>query len=291
MNFEEWYKRSQDRAKFNNISLAELDWLIIGIANVDRLQLKLGNIELSSLQILELDRLWQQRIEAKIPIQYLIGKTYWRDLELFVTSAVLIPRPETEILVDLALAMDNLNSESIWVDLGTGSGAIAIGLALDLKNSPKNSKIYAVDCSLEALAIAQKNAEKYQLNGGTLEENCIQFYQGYWFEPLSHLKSQITGMISNPPYIPKKEILNLQPEVKHEPNLALDGGEDGLDCIRYLIQIAPEYVISGGHWLVEVMAGQAKIVRSLLEENGNYKNIQIHLDYDGIERFVSANLI
>jgi len=286
MNFGDWYKRSQVQAKLHKISSAELDWLIIGTTEVNRLQLKLKNIELNLSQILEIDRLWQQRIEAKIPIQYLMGRTYWRDLELYVTSAVLIPRPETEILVDIALAMNDRKSGSIWVDLGTGSGAIAIGLALGLKNfqknAQKNSKIYAVDYSSEALAIAVKNAEKYQL------EDRIDFYQGSWFEPLLHLKSQITGMISNPPYIPKSEISNLEPEVKHEPHLALDGGKDGLDCIRYLIQTAPEYLVSGGSWLIEIMAGQAKTVRSLLKDNGNYTNIQTHLDYDGIERFISA---
>jgi release factor glutamine methyltransferase len=287
MSFDEWYKRSQEQAKLYNVSFAELDWLIIGTTEINRLQLKLGNIELNLSQTLELDRLWHQRIEAKIPIQYLMGKTYWRDLELYVTSAVLIPRPETEIMVDIALAMNDRNSESIWVDLGTGSGAIAIGLALGLKNS----QIYAVDYSSEALKIAAKNAEKYGLSGNThSEENRIQFYQGSWFEPISHLKSQITGMISNPPYIPRSEIFNLEPEVRHEPYLALDGGEDGLDCIRYLIQTAPEYLMDGGCWLIEIMAGQAKIVRSLLKANGNYTNIQTHLDYDRIERFVSANL-
>ncbi len=281
MNFEDWYKRSQDQAKDHNISIAELDWLIVAIAKVERLHLKLRDINLSGDQVLELDGLWQQRIKNKTPIQYLIGKTHWRDLELDVSSAVLIPRPETEILIDLAVGMNDPNSDSIWVDLGTGSGAIAMGLALGIKNS----QIYAVDCSFEALAIAQKNAAKYNLT------KRIKFRQGFWFEPLSSLKSQITGMVSNPPYIPTSEVNCLDPVVRdHEPHLALDGGIDGLDCIRNLIQTAPEYLISGGYWLIELMAGQAKTVRSLLETNGNYQNIQIHLDYDGVERFVSATL-
>jgi len=286
MNFSDWYRRSQDQAKEHNISLAELDWLIIGITNCDRLNLKLGQVLLEPSKVLELDLLWQQRLEAKIPIQHLIGKTHWRDLELYVNSSVLIPRPETEILVDLALDMHDLNLDGIWVDLGTGSGAIAIGLALGMKNTQKKSQIYAVDYSSEALKVAQANSRKYQL------EDTIEFYQGSWFEPLSHLKSQITGLVSNPPYIPKSEIPHLEPEVKlHEPHLALDGGDDGLDCIRYLVKTAPEYLISGGYWLIELMAGQAETVRSLLELNGNYTNIQTHLDYDGIERFISANTI
>ena len=97
--------------------------------------------------------------------------------------------------------------------------------------------------------------------------------------------------MSNPPYIPSDEVLNLRPEVaKHEPKLALDGGIDGLDEIRELVKVAPAFLISGGFWIVEMMAGQAKIVRSLLQTNGKYKNIQIHLDYSGIERFVSAQI-
>ncbi|AFY74542.1 protein-(glutamine-N5) methyltransferase, release factor-specific [Synechococcus sp. PCC 7502] len=279
MNFGQWYRRSEVEAKSHNISGAELDWLVLGMTGAERLHLKLGTLELDQSQVVKLDQMWQQRIIAKTPIQYLIGKTHWRNLELVVNADVLIPRPETEILIDLVLDQSDPNSAAIWVDLGTGSGAIAIGLALELKNS----QVYAVDYSHGALAIAQRNADKYPL------EIPIQFYQGFWFEPLDHLKSQITGMISNPPYIPTVEVKQLEPEVcNHEPHLALDGGTDGLDCIRYLIQTAPEYLIRGGHWLIEVMAGQAQTVRSLLEINGNYQNIQIHLDHNGIERFVSA---
>ncbi|MFN7299472.1 MAG: protein-(glutamine-N5) methyltransferase, release factor-specific, partial [Pseudanabaena sp.] len=92
------------------------------------------------------------------------------------------------------------------------------------------------------------------------------------------------------PYIPSHEVLNLQPEVtNHEPHLALDGGDDGLDAIRELVNTAPQYLISGGFWIVELMAGQSEIVRSLLQVNGNYTNIQIHQDYAGILRFISAS--
>jgi Methylase of polypeptide chain release factors len=110
------------------------------------------------------------------------------------------------------------------VDLGTGSGAIAIGLASALTNAT----IHAVDCSSEALAVARQNAD----NLGFAKR--VNFYQGSWWEPLAFLKGRVSGMVSNPPYIPSSTVLTLQPEVlKHEPHLALDGGLDGLDCIRH----------------------------------------------------------
>ncbi len=285
MNFRQWYEQSQAQAKIQHISLAELDWLVLGITDLNRLELKLGEADLNPAQIQKLAELWQQRIEAKVPIQYLIGKALWRNLELHVSPDVLIPRPETEILIDLVLEMSDPSNPSTWVDLGTGSGALAISLALELSNAI----VLAVDFSLAALEIARQNAKKYQV------EDRLEFYHGSWFAALGSAngsaKRQFTGMVSNPPYIPSGELANLALEIQnHEPRLALDGGEDGLNCIRNLIQTAPEYLINGGFWLAEVMAGQAQTVKSLLEVNGNYANIQIHPDYDGIARFVVAKL-
>jgi release factor glutamine methyltransferase len=279
MNFQEWYKRSQDQAKFYNISLAELDWLVIGVTNCDRLNLKLGQLKFEPSQILELDWLWQQRLEAKTPIQHLIGKTYWRDLELVVSSAVLIPRPETEILVDLALGMHDPNLSSIWVDLGTGSGAIAFGLAQLL---PK-ATIYAIDISVAAMAIATAISQKLNL------DNRINFQQGCWWSPLKQLQGKISAMVSNPPYIPTAMIAQLQPEVTlHEPHLALDGGENGLQCIQYLVETASDYLRSGGIWLTEIMAGQGQQVVQMLKKQGNYAHIQIYNDLADLDRFVLA---
>ena len=117
----------------------------------------------------------------------------------------------------------------------------------------------------------------------------IQFYQGSWWEPLELLKGQVSGMVANPPYIPSALVPHLQPEVaKHEPNMALDGGSDGLDCIRHLIETSPAYLLSGGVWLIEMMAGQASTVVELLQNQGSYCNIEIHADLAGIERFILA---
>ncbi|MFB2880074.1 N5-glutamine methyltransferase family protein [Floridanema aerugineum] len=170
-------------------------------------------------------------------------------------------------------------SPTHWADLGTGSGAIAIGLA----DAFPHAIIHAVDQSIEALNIAQENAQRL----GFLPR--INFYQGSWFAPLQELKGKLTGMVSNPPYIPSNIVPTLQPEVaNHEPHLALDGGNDGLDCIRLLVAEAPEYLLPGGIWLSETMAGQTEAVVELLKHQGSYCNIQVFADLSGIDRFVLA---
>jgi release factor glutamine methyltransferase len=287
MNFWEWYDRQLVAANQNDVSVYELDWLILRTTNLEKLDLRLRSPDISQKitdEILtNLDRLWQKRISDRIPVQYLTGSVTWRDLELQVTSAVLIPRPETELIIDIVAenCQAPIYQQGIWVDLGTGSGAIAIGLAQHF--AATKSKILAIDCSRAALEIAKLNA----LNNGQK----IDFHHGNWFEPLAklNLENKLTGLVSNPPYIPSIEVLNLQQEVtNHEPHLALDGGNDGLDAIHELVNTAPTYLISGGFWIIEMMAGQAEIVRSLLIANGNYTNIRIHQDYAGIERFISA---
>ena len=297
MNFWEWYDRNLLAAPENNVPIYELDWLILRLVDLDKLDLRLRSPNISakiSPEILiNLDRLWQKRIRDRIPVQYLIGSVIWRDLELQVSPAVLIPRPETELIIDIVT--ENCQAEiyqnGIWVDLGTGSGAIAIALSLLFPQA----QIHAIDCSQAALEIAKNNAFK-NLNRALCGSDLVKihFHHGTWFEPLADLnfKNKLAGIVSNPPYIPSLEVLNLQPEVtKHEPHLALDGGPDGLDAIRELVNTAPNYLISHGFWIVELMSGQAEIVRSLLVDNGCYTNIKIHHDYSDLERFVSAERI
>jgi release factor glutamine methyltransferase len=283
----QWVNQAKALAIDYDIPLAELDWLLQELAGLDKLALRLESfkdlpkIELK-LSLSEIAQLWQRRLHERVPVQYLTGVAHWRNFSLKVTPAVLIPRPETELLIDLAVEAvksSGVNSKSHWVDLGTGSGAIAIGLACALTNA----RVYAVDCSSEALAVARLNAEN--LGFGSR----VNFYQGLWWEPLAFLKGQVSGMVSNPPYIPSSTVLTLQPEVlKHEPHLALDGGFDGLDCIRHLVETAPDYLESGGVWLVEMMAGQAEAVADMLESHGSYGKVQIFSDLAGIDRFALA---
>ncbi|MGD2181648.1 peptide chain release factor N(5)-glutamine methyltransferase [Lusitaniella coriacea] len=278
-----WYDSAKAGAIAENIPTAEVDWLLQAVTDLDRLALRLGTFRARSrvetrLPLVELEQLWQKRLRDRVPLQYLVGTTPWRNFELKVSPAVLIPRPETEGIIELAVAAAQ-GMGGYWVDLGTGSGAIAIGLA----DVFPEATIHAVDNSPEALGIAQENAQAF----GFAQR--IEFHQGSWWEPLDPLKGTICGMVSNPPYIPSSLIPQLQPEVRiHEPLLALDGGDDGLDCLRYLVQTAPDYLRPGGIWLVEMMAGQASAVTKLLRESGNYDRIQILPDLEGIERFALA---
>ena len=282
----QWRNEAIQSAITHDISPVEVDWLLQEIAGLDRLSLRLESFKAwdqvqTQISLAELDQLWQRRLHDRLPVQYIAGVTPWRMFKLAVSSAVLIPRPETEMLIDLAVAaaVSGGVQSGHWADLGTGSGAIALGLAEVLINAT----IHAVDFSPEALAVAKTNAE----NVGFGEQ--VKFYQSSWWEPLESLKGQFSGMVSNPPYIPTDTVLTLQPEVlKHEPHLALDGGADGLDCIRHLIEVSPAYLRPGGVWLIEMMAGQADIVRELLENKGHYCNISIHRDLAGIERFAVA---
>jgi release factor glutamine methyltransferase len=285
MDFWEWYDRNFLAAKQHDVPVYELDWLVLRLTSLDKLDLRLRSQNISQKitpEILtNLDQLWQKRLCDRIPVQYLTGSVTWRDLDLQVSPAVLIPRPETELIIDIVI--ENCK-DGIWVDLGTGSGAISIALAQHFSNIKSRSQVHAVDYSAIALEIAKINAIK--------NHQQVHFHHGSWFDPLAklNLQNQIAGIVSNPPYIPSIEVLNLQPEVtNHEPHLALDGGKDGLEAIRELVNTAPQYLISSGFWIVELMAGQASIVRSLLQANGNYTNTQIHQDYAGIDRFVSAN--
>jgi len=288
----QWCQEARSQAAEFNVPLQEIDWLLQTVADLEKLELRLQSFKTRSqihmqIPLIQLTQLWQRRLEERLPVQYIAGITPWRNFFLQVSNAVLIPRPETECLIDLAIAAahDQVDPRSIaeipeqWADLGTGSGAIAIGLAEVLTNAT----IYAVDISAAALAIAQKNAQTLGWS------NRIHFNQGSWFEPLQALRGQLNGIVSNPPYIPSQIVPQLQPEVAHhEPHLALDGGADGLDCIRHLINQAPDYLQPEGILLFEMMAGQAAEVRQLLNSQGSYQKITIHRDLAGIERFALA---
>lgn len=310
----QWREDARKRAVSADVPPAEVDWLLQAVAGLDPLALRLESfknrpqIELQ-LSLPQLTQLWQQRLHQRLPVQYLAGVTPWRHFSLTVSPAVLIPRPETEELIDLAVAAtrDELEPSQVgelaslpnsefsnlsiwqpvnrqldkghWADLGTGSGAIALGLAEVFPAAT----VHAVDASPDALAIAQLNAQQLGF------ADRIQFYQGSWWEPLEALKGQLSGMVSNPPYIPTDLIPQLQPEVvEHEPHTALDGGTDGLDCIRQLVDTSPTYLRPGGIWLIEMMAGQADAVVQLLQNQGSYHKIQIFPDLAGIDRFALA---
>ncbi|MCX5751573.1 MAG: peptide chain release factor N(5)-glutamine methyltransferase [Candidatus Saganbacteria bacterium] len=212
------------------------------------------------------------------PIAYLLGTQPFLGLDLEVNRSVLIPRPETELLVENLLRKitehSARNTEHRILDIGTGSGCIAIALAKDLPNA----QVYAVDFSVKALRVAKKNAKKYELS------KRIKFLRSNLFQKLKGLKFDL--IVSNPPYIPSKVIPKLDKNVKdYEPIKALDGGNDGLDIIRKIIQQAPGYLAPNGILALEIGFGQAKAVQKLATKAG-FKNTQIIKDWAGIDRIV-----
>lgn len=283
----QWREAAITTAIATDVPIAEIDWLLQEITDLDKLALRLGTFKnrhqiKSQLALEDLEQFWLRRIQERLPVQYIAGATPWRKFQIAVSPAVLIPRPETESLIDLAVnAVSQFPQlqKGNWADLGTGSGVIALGLA----DAFSEATIHAVDSSNAALEVAKHNAS----NAGLAKQ--IKFHQGSWWEPLQPLKEEFSGMVSNPPYIPKSTIAVLQPEVAaHEPHLALDGGDSGLDCIRHLVNASPRYLKPGGVWLVEMMAGQANAVREMLIGRSEYENIQIYADLSGVDRFALA---
>ncbi|NJL00316.1 MAG: peptide chain release factor N(5)-glutamine methyltransferase [Spirulinaceae cyanobacterium SM2_1_0] len=282
-----WQQQAQQAALTAGIEPQELTWLLRALTDLAPLHLRLGDYRTtaaipSALSLVELAQLWQRRLQERVPVQHLVGYTTWRQFQLQVSPAALIPRPETELFIDLALAACQAQPElakGAWVDLGTGSGAIALALANELPEAT----IHAVDCSPAALELARTNAAQLH------RTSRLHFWLGSWWQPLAALAGQVSGAIANPPYIPSDQIAQLQPEVAcHEPRLALDGGADGLQAVRQLIDTTPTYLQPGGFWAVELMVGQAPLVAELMTNQGDYEQITIHRDLAGRDRFVSA---
>ena len=223
-----------------------------------------------------LSKNWEEFINNKRPIQYLSSSCYWRDLNLEVNNHVLIPRVETEQITDIALNLISDSTKKLLIaDLGTGSGAIAISLAL------KNSLwiVLATDIEQNAVNLASKNFKKYS------NINNLKLFCGTWWQPLNKYVGKIDIAISNPPYIPLKVYKNLSISVKnHEPQIALNGGDDGLFHIREIIKEAPKYLKKDGWLLLENHFDQAQKVKNFMMNYG-FESIEIIKDMNGIGRF------
>ena len=212
------------------------------------------------------------------PVAYITGvKEFW-SREFKVTHDVLIPRPDTEVLIEEVLARLPDDAEGLSVlDLCTGSGAIAITLAAE---RPQLS-VTATDCSPEALQVAMANAENHDVAGR------VQFIEGELYNAAQGQKFDI--IVSNPPYVTKELLKTVSAEVKMEPKLALDGGEDGLHVVRPLVAGAPEHLVPGGWLLVEIGSEQGEPVRELFSR-ASFTEIMIRADYAGNDRVVCGKL-
>jgi len=223
-----------------------------------------------------LESVWDDHLLKSCPIQYLCGITFWRDLKLKVTNKVLIPRPETELIVDIVFNKFRKKSEKLFfAELGTGSGAISIALALAY---PLSDGV-ATDIDQDALEIATKNF----INSS--KQSNLKFYCGNWWSPLENFRGKLDLAISNPPYIPRETYEKLPKEVKNfEPKVALLGGEDGLNHIREIIQKAPIFLKEKGWLILENHFDQGEKVKQLLMKN-KFTSIEIVKDLSGIGRF------
>ena len=210
------------------------------------------------------------------PVAYIVGMKHFWDLELIVTPSVLIPRPETEHLIEAALSWLKVKEQIIAVDIGTGSGAIAVTVAKHTE-----AKMFAVDISADALSVAQQNARKHEVD--------IQFYQGSLAQALISHGIKVDLLMANLPYIRSDEMTELAVS-KHEPQLALDGGDDGLDLVRDLLLQVPEVCKPGALILLEIGMEQGQAVIDFARKNLTLSDASIIKDLAGLDRIVRLEL-
>lgn len=212
------------------------------------------------------------------PLAYIVGHKEFYGLDFYVDRRVLIPRPETELLVEKALEVATLLPDPAIADIGTGCGAIAISLAVKLPQS----QIYATDNSLQALEVARINCQRHGI------EARLHLFRG---DMLSPLLQKVSIIVANLPYIPTDEIKNLPPEIKlFEPLAALDGGEGGLEKIAAFLVEVPDKLASGGYFLLEVGQGQDIRVQTMAQKALPQAEVRVFPDLAGIPRVVLGHL-
>jgi release factor glutamine methyltransferase len=303
-----WSKAYLEEKGFDNARL-EVELLLGHVLTLPRIELYLQfERQLKERELADFKALFKRRLAGE-PVQYVTGTAGFMLGDYEVNPAVLIPRPETEALTEVVLrtlremrgggagserreASGGAAGDSggaaghaagdfrpIVADVGTGSGVIAATIAAKVPEAI----VYATDISGAALQVAARNAERAGVVGR------VTFMEGEMLQPLygSSLAGRMTALVSNPPYIPTGDIAGLPSEVRDfEPREALDGGEDGLECLRVLVQDGPELLAPGGFIALEVGDGQAPSVASMLQQS--IGNAQTHRDYAGRDRIVTG---
>ena len=212
------------------------------------------------------------------PVQYITNNQEFMKLNFYVDENVLIPQPDTEILVEEVIKSIDIMENIEILDMCTGSGCIGISLAKNIENT----KVTLVDISKEAIEIAKKNA----IQNGV--ENKVTFIQSDMFE---NVKGKFDIIVSNPPYIKTDEISILSKEVQNEPTLALDGGQDGLVFYRQIIKQANNYLKHNGYLCMEIGEDQKEEVLELIKQEANYVNIKTYKDLSGNDRVITCKKI
>jgi release factor glutamine methyltransferase len=267
----------------------EAELLLAGVLGIRRLDLYLQHERPVDGAELERYRAWVRRRLKHEPLQYIVGTAAFRKLELHVDPRVLIPRPETEVLVGevLSWAMSRAPLGAA-LDIGTGSGAIALSLARE----GSFARIVATDVSQDALDVARDNAQRAGLSVGAVTGGAVtggvEFRCGAYFEPLRE-GERFTAIVANPPYVADDERAALAPEIReHEPASALLAGPDGLRDIEALIAGAPPWLEAGGLLALEIGDGQAEAVLARVSATGAYVNARVVADLTGRMRVLIA---
>jgi release factor glutamine methyltransferase len=221
---------------------------------------------------------------------YILGRREFWGLDFTVTADVLVPRPDTETLVETALrkAGQESSGNRRLLDLCTGSGVVAIAL----KHELPGWEVWATDISSKALDIAQINAEKILFSPRAIRfalSDLFETFDAFDATGVSGASLRFSLIVTNPPYVKRGEIETLAPEVRMEPRIALDGGEDGLELIRRIVPQAARRLSKGGSLLMEADPGQMGAIAAILQENG-FINIELYKDLAGRERVISASL-
>ncbi len=280
MKIRDLYQNAIERLQEAKIPDAQLEVsiLLCHLLKISRAELFLNEKILLPKMLDEFDELLRRRLRRE-PISYILGEHEFWSLPFKVTPDVLIPRPETEILIEIVLQIVK-NSEEDYqgaiLDIGTGSGAIAIALARELPAAT----VFSLDLSYSALQIAAGNVKRLQTRNRVhlLQSDLLQ---GIRDQPLFDL------IVSNPPYVSKNEFSALQPEIAFEPRLALDGGSMGMETIKRLaVQIQP-VLKPGGWFFMEIGAEQSELVKNVFSA-WSFENCTVYQDYAGLPRIFQA---
>jgi len=269
------------RLKFAGIEGARLDAevLLRHALGMEKSEFYLNLDALLPIEDEECFRKLLLRRAQREPVAYITGRKEFWSRDFLVTSDVLIPRPETERLVEVALERSKLcagRAQLEILDLGTGSGAVAISLGKELPEA----RITAVDVSIAALEVARRNSERHGV------ASRIRFSAGDLFEQIA---DEFDLIVSNPPYVRREELAALSPEIRDwEPLTALDDGLDELDCYRRIIADAHQYLVPGGHIILEIGADMGKAVAALLNGAGWYAPSLVCQDYAARDRIIVA---